>query len=157
MFLKDLKQVALDKLVQFAKIGPRGGIVESPKAPKGGTPNPNPKGEGTAKGKATGKRGAVVTIQDEESLKNKVKQFNEREANTRNGNATLGALKSVFQRGLGAYNSSRSPSVAAAGGARQWAMARVNAFLYLLKNGRPQNAKYTQDNDLLPSKHPKAS
>ena len=41
------------------------------------------------------------------------------------------------------------------GGAKQWAMARVNAFLYLLKNGRPQNKKYTTDYDLLPAKHPK--
>ena len=45
--------------------------------------------------------------------------------------------------------------VAARGGAKQWAMARVNAFLYLLKNGRPQNKKYTTDYDLLPAKHPK--
>jgi hypothetical protein len=40
---------------------------------------------------------------------------------------------------------------------QQWAYARVNAFLYLLKNGRPENPKYTQDNDLLPAKHPKAA
>jgi len=35
-------------------------------------------------------------------------------------------------------------------------MARVNAFLYLIKNGRPQNPKYTTDYDLLPAKHPKS-
>jgi hypothetical protein len=34
-------------------------------------------------------------------------------------------------------------------------MARVNAYLYLLKEGRPQNKKYTTDYDLLPAKHPK--
>ena len=68
---------------------------------------------------------------------------------------TVGQLKSVYQRGLGAYNTSRSPSVAAAGGAKQWAMGRVNAYLYLVKNGRPQNKKYTTDYDLLPTKHPK--
>ena len=45
--------------------------------------------------------------------------------------------------------------MAARGGAKQWAMARVNAYLYLLKNGRPQNKKFVQDNDLLPAKHPK--
>jgi hypothetical protein len=56
---------------------------------------------------------------------------------------------------MGAYNTSRSPEVASRGGAKQWAMARVNAFLYLLKNGRPQNKKYTTDYDLLPAKHPK--
>jgi hypothetical protein len=36
-------------------------------------------------------------------------------------------------------------------------MARVNAYLYLLRNGKPQDAKYVTDNDLLPSGHPKAS
>jgi len=138
----------------FAKVGPRGAIVKSPKAPKADTPNPNPRGEGTAKGDASGKRGAVVSAKDEETLKNKVKDFNERDANTKNGNATLGVLKSVFQRGLGAYNTSRSPKVVSPS---QWAFARVNSFLYLLKNGRPENPKYTADNDLLPPKHPKAS
>jgi len=62
-------------------------------------------------------------------------------------------LASVFQRGLGAFNTSRSPRVKSAS---QWAFARVNAFLYLVKNGRPQNANYTTDYDLLPTKHPKA-
>ena len=137
----------------FAKVGPRGGITESPKAPKADTPNPNPKGEGTAKGDASGKRGAEVSAKDEETLKNKVKEFNDREANTKYGKANVGVLKSVFQRGLGAYNTSRSPKVSSPS---QWAFARVNAFLYLLKNGRPENNKYTADNDLLPKGHPKA-
>ena len=138
----------------FAEVGPRGGIRESPKAPKSSTPNPNPEGEGTAKGKASGKRGAEVSARDEETLKNKVKEFNERDSNTKNGNATLGVLKSVFQRGLGAYTGGHSPNVSSAS---QWAFARVNAFLYLLKNGRPQNPKYVNDNDLLPKEHPKAN
>ena len=137
----------------FAEIGPRGGIKESDKAPKSDTPNPDPKGEGTAKGKATGKRGAVVTAEQEKTLQKKVDDFNEKDSNTKNGRATLGALKSVFQRGLGAYNVSHSPSVQSS---EQWAYARVNAFLYLLKNGRPENKKYTTDYDLLPKDHPKA-
>jgi hypothetical protein len=36
-------------------------------------------------------------------------------------------------------------------------MARVNAFLHLLKSGSPKNSKYTTDNDLLPASHPKSS
>jgi HK97 family phage prohead protease len=36
-------------------------------------------------------------------------------------------------------------------------MARVNAFLYLLRNGRPENAAYVTDNDLLPEGHPKST
>ena len=136
----------------FAEIGPRGGIKESEKAPKSSTPNPEPKGEGTAKGDASGKRGAEVTAEQEKTLTQKVADFNERDSNTKNGKATLGALKSVFQRGLGAYNTSHSPNVSSS---EQWAYARVNAFLYLLKNGRPENPKYTTDYDLLPKDHPK--
>jgi len=140
--------------VKMAEVGPRGGIKESPKAPKSDTKNPNPKGEGTAKGDASSTRGAKVTAEQEKTLEGKVKDFNEKESNTKNGNATLGALKSVFQRGLGAYNTSHSPAVRSA---EQWAYARVNAFLYLLKNGRPENSKYTTDYDLLPKGHPKSN
>ena len=140
--------------IDLAEVGPKGGIKESPKAPKSDTKNPNPKGEGTAKGDASGKRGAKVTAEQEKTLQGKVDDFNKKESNTKNGNATLGALKSVFQRGLGAYNTSRSPVVKSA---EQWAFARVNAFLYLLKNGRPENPKYTTDYDLLPKDHPKYS
>lgn len=140
-------------LDEFAEVGPRGGIRRSEKAPKSATKNPDPKGKGSAKGDASGKGGAKVTAAQEETLQNKVKEFNEKESNTKNGNATLGALKSVMQRGLGAYNTSRSPVVKSA---EQWAYARVNAFLYLLKNGRPENAKYITDYDLLPNAHPKA-
>ena len=138
---------------ELAEVGERGGIKASPKAPKSDTPNKNPRGENTAKGKASGKRGAEVTASQEKTLQGKVDDFNEKESNTKNGRATLGALKSVFQRGLGAYNTSHSPAVRSS---EQWAYARVNAFLYLLKNGRPENKKYVTDNDLLPNDHPKA-
>jgi len=137
----------------MAEVGPRGGIKESPKAPKSDTKNPNPKGEGTAKGDASGKS-AKVTAEQEKTLESKIKEFNEKESNTKNGNATLGQLKSVFQRGLGAFNTSHSPAVKSA---EQWAYARVNAYLYLLKNGRPENPKYDTDFDLLPKGHPKAN
>jgi hypothetical protein len=137
----------------FAKVGERGAIVASDKAPKSDTPREDPKGEGSAKGDASGKRGAEVTKEQEATLQNKADEFNAKDSNTRNGRATLGALKSVFQRGLGAFNTSSSPRVTSAS---QWAFARVNAFLYLLKTGRPENPKYVTDNDLLPSKHPKA-
>ena len=140
--------------IKMAEVGPRGGIKESPKAPKSDTKNPDPKGEGTAKGDASGKRGAKVTAEQEKTLQGKVDDFNKKESNTKNGRAGLGALKSVFQRGLGAFNTSHSPRVQSA---EQWAYARVNAFLYLLKNGRPENPKYDTDYDLLPKGHPKAN
>ena len=62
-------------------------------------------------------------------------------------------LKAVYRRGSGAFSSSHRP-----GKTRdQWAMARVNAFLKLLRSGSPANPNYKQDNDLLPKAHPKSS
>lgn len=139
-------------LEDFAEIGERGAIRESKKAPKSDTPNPSPKGEGTAKGEASGKRGAIVSERVEKILEEKVKDFNERYKDKLDYGVDKGMLKSVYQRGVGAYNVSHSPKVQSA---EQWALARVNAFLYMVKEGRPENKKYTGDNDLLPKKHPK--
>jgi hypothetical protein len=138
----------------MATIDEKGNIKESKKAPKSDTPNKDPKGEGTAKGSAENTRSAKVSEKAEKTLQNKSDNFNEKHKDKLGYGATVGMLKSVYQRGLGAYNSSRSPFVKSA---EQWAQARVNAFLYLLKNGRPENAKYITDYDLLPSGHPKKS
>ena len=140
------------KCVKMAEVGERGGIRKSPKAPKSDTPNPNPKGKGTAKGDASTTRGAKVSKKDEATLKKKSDEFNERYKKKLGYGVNVGMLKAVFQRGLGAFNVSRSPRVSSAS---QWSFARVNAFLYLVKNGRPQNKKYTGDFDLLPKGHPK--
>lgn len=137
---------------EMAEVGERGAIVASPKAPKSSTPNTNPQGEGTAKGDASSTRGAEVSERVEKILKEKSDDFNERYKEKLGYGVNVGMLKSVYQRGVGAYNVSHSPNVASA---EQWALARVNAFLYLVKTGRPENKKYTGDNDLLPTEHPK--
>ena len=98
-------------------------------------------------------RGAKVSKADEAKLQKKSDEFNERYKEKLGYGVTIGQLKSVFQRGLGAFNVSHSPKIKSP---TAWAMARVNAYLYLVKNGRPQNPKYTGDFDLLPSKHPKS-
>jgi len=67
--------------------------------------------------------------------------------------ATIGMLKAVYRRGAGAFSTSHHPNMSRDG----WAIARVNAFLYLLRNGRPSNPNYKQDNDLLPKGHPRSS
>lgn len=139
--------------IELAEIGPKGGVKKSPKAPASSTPNKNPKGEGTAKGDASTSRGAKVSPADEKTLKKKSDEFNERYKQKLGYGVTVGQLKTVFQRGLGAFNTSHSPRVTSA---KQWALARVNAYLYLVKNGRPQNPKYVNDYDLLPAKHPKS-
>lgn len=66
--------------------------------------------------------------------------------------ASMGMLKSVFRRGTGAFSRSHAPNMSRSG----WGVARVKAFLYLLRNGRPSNPNYKQDNDLLPKSHPRA-
>lgn len=65
---------------------------------------------------------------------------------------SLSVVKAVYRRGAGSYS-----SLSASGKSRDdWAMARTNAFLRLLKSGRPTNSLYTADNDLLPASHPKS-
>lgn len=141
-------------LDEYAKVGPKGGISPSKKAPKSDTPNRDPKGEGSAKGDAKSTRGAEVSERVEKILKDKVTDFNEKYKEKLGYGVNVGMLKTVYQRGAGAYNTSHSPRVKSA---EQWALARVNAFLYLIKNGRPENSKYVTDNDLLPKEHPKYS
>ena len=65
---------------------------------------------------------------------------------------TLGMLKSVYRRGAGAFSNTHAPKMSRGG----WAMARVKAFLRLVRSGRPSNPNYTQDNDLLPKGHSRA-
>jgi hypothetical protein len=138
---------------KMAEVDDKGNVKSSPKAPKSDTPNKSPKGKGSAKGDASGKTRAKVSAKDKASLKKKSDEFNKKYKSKLGYGVTTGVLASVFQRGLGAFNTSHSPKVRSAS---QWAFARVNAYLYLIKNGRPQNPKYTTDYDLLPKKHPKS-
>jgi len=85
-----------------------------------------------------------------EKLKNKVSEHNKKGKGSK---ATLGMLKAVYRRGSGAFSSSHAPKMSRDG----WAIARVNAFLTLLRTGRPSNSAYKQDNDLLPKGHPRSS
>jgi len=116
---------------------------------KGSEKNP----EGSAQGK-TG--GIVLNEATNKSLQNKVQEHNDKmkERNRPDWTRTsLGALKAVYRRGAGAFSTSHRPNV----GRAQWAMARVNAFLFLSRTGAPANPKYVQDNDLLKTSHPKYS
>lgn len=104
-------------------------------------------------GSAKAKNAKTIKFSDktETALRNKMKEHNEKAPAGRK--TTMAQLKAVYRRGAGAYSSSHRP-----GKTRdQWAMARVNAYLKLLKSGRPENSNYTQDNDLLPAGHPRSS
>jgi hypothetical protein len=87
----------------------------------------------------------------EASLKEKVAKHNEKAPDGRR--ASLGMLKAVYRRGAGAFSTSHRPGM----DRNQWAMARVNAYLKLLKSGKPSNAAYKSDNDLLPASHPRST
>ena len=104
-----------------------------------------------APGSAAGGKSITFSAKVEKSLRNKVEEHNKNASPGRK--ATLPMLKAVYRRGSGAFSSSHRP-----GKTRdQWAMARVNAFLKLLRSGRPANPNYKQDNDLLPKAHPRSS
>ena len=116
--------------------------------------------EGSDENKPDSAQGAGGNIDFDEatetSLRNKVKNHNEdmdKSSKPDWTRATLGQLKAVYRRGAGAYSSSHRPGISRAA----WAMARVNAYLYLLRNGRPANPNYVTDFDLLPSGHPKST
>ena len=103
------------------------------------------------KGSASGSKKITFTPAIESALRTKVEKHNEKAPKGRR--ASLSMLKAVYRRGAGAFSVSHRPGMTR----NQWAMARVNAFLRLLKSGKPKNSAYTTDNDLLPSSHPKAS
>lgn len=116
--------------------------------------------QGSDENKPDSAKGAGGDVEFDEKtetgLRNKVKDHNE-DMEKKNKpewtRTTLGQLKAVYRRGSGAYSTSHRPGVSRAA----WSMARVNAFLYLLRNGRPENEKYITDFDLLPKGHPKST
>ena len=81
------------------------------------------------------------------------KKVSDHNAKGKGSKATIGMLKAVYRRGAGAFSTSHAPKMSRHG----WAIARVNAFLTLLRTGKPSNSAYTQDNDLLPKGHPRKS
>jgi len=105
-------------------------------------------------GSASGDRGGIeVSEQVESTLKDKIEEHNEDVGDDKSKRADLGMLKAVYRRGAGAFSSSHRPGMTRG----QWAMARVNHFLHLLKTGKPKDPKYITDNDLLPKEHPRST
>ena len=103
------------------------------------------------KGSADTGKGVTFTDAIEKALSKKVSDHNEKVDSKRK--TSLSTLKAVYRRGAGAFSTSHRPDQ----NRNSWAMARVNAFLHLLKSGSPKNSKYITDNDLLPASHPKSS
>jgi len=102
-------------------------------------------------GSADSGKGVEFTDAIIKALEKKVADHNEKAPNGRK--VTLAKLKAVYRRGAGAFSTSHRPDQ----NRNSWAMARVNAFLHLVKSGRPKNKKYISDNDLLPKMHPRST
>lgn len=105
------------------------------------------------KGSASGGKSVTFSKKVEESLKKKVEEHNEKHGDTASKKTSLKTLKAVYRRGAGAFSTSHRPDQ----NRNSWAMARVNAFLHLLRTGKPKNSKYVTDNDLLPAAHARSS
>ena len=93
-----------------------------------------------------------VSDKVKEGLKNKVKEHNDDVGDVASKRTSLSTLEKVFNRGVGAYNTNPQSVRPNVSSPEQWAMARVNSFLYALKNGKYRSGKH--DTDLLPSGHP---
>ncbi len=84
-------------------------------------------------------------------LERKVKEHNEAVGNAASKRTNLRTLEAVFRRGVGAYRNNPQSVRPSVRSEEQWAYARVNSFLYVLRNGRFRSGKH--DTDLLPEGH----
>jgi len=91
----------------------------------------------------------------EKGLQKKVDEHNEEYGDDATKRVTLGMLIEVFERGVGAYNTNPSSVRPSVTSSDQWAYARVNSFLYAMRNERFKSGKH--DTDLFPEGHPLSS
>ncbi len=91
----------------------------------------------------------------EKGLREKVEEHNEEVNNAASKRTTYRTLLTVFERGIGAYKTNPASVRPNVSSPEQWAYARVNSFLFALRNGRYQGGKH--DTDLLPESHPLSS
>ena len=78
-----------------------------------------------------------------QSLKNKVKEHNSKSKRK----VTLSQLKKVYRRGAGAFSQSHRPGKTRG----QWAMARVNMFLKMMRGGKVKDSYRKADQDVAKS------
>ncbi len=105
-------------------------------------------------GSAGSSRGGIkIDESTEKALRTKVEEHNEKHGSKKGKRVDAGMLKAVYRRGAGAYSASHRPGMTR----NQWSMGRVNAFLTLVRRGRPENSSYVTDNDLLPKGHSRRS
>ena len=91
-----------------------------------------------------------VSAETEKKIRKLMEEHNAKDPKYK---ANMAMLKAVFRRGAGAFSTSHAPGM----DRTRWGLKRIEAFLYLLRRGRPSNPNYKQDNDLLPDGHPRSS
>ena len=96
-----------------------------------------------------------MTARLETALKNKVEEHNEKVGDAKTKRTTVNTLYEVYKRGVGAYRTNPSSVRPNVQNEDQWAMGRVNSYLYALRNGKFRSGKH--DQDLLPEGHPMSS
>jgi len=85
-------------------------------------------------------------------IENKVEEHNEKVGNVKSKRTNVSTLSKVYERGIGAYKTNPASVRPNVSSPEQWAAARINSFLYVLRNGRFRSGKH--DTDLLPEGHP---
>jgi hypothetical protein len=105
----------------------------------------NPKGSSTDKKSAKDiKFSPEVSI----AIRNKIDKHNNKYPKNK---VDFNTAKAVVRRGMGAYSFSHRPTIK--GGKPNsrvaWGLARLDAFLYKIVNGKSKSGKYSQDNDLI--------
>jgi hypothetical protein len=90
-----------------------------------------------------------------DTLKKKADEHNEKHGDDARKKTRASTLYEVFKRGVGAYRNNPGSVRPTVTSEEQWAYARVNGFLYALRNLKFKNKPY--DTDLLPSAHPLSS
>jgi hypothetical protein len=101
--------------------------------------------------RATGQSKAV-SARVESALKEKMKEHNNEHGDKTGKRVNMRSLRAVFERGVGAYRTNPESVRRNVSGPDQWAYARVNAFLYAVRNNRYRSGQF--DRDLLPKDHP---
>ena len=88
------------------------------------------------------------------ALKKKADDHNE-SVRSKTKKTNVRTLFAVYKRGIGAYRTNPQSVRPTVSSEQQWAMARVNSYLYALKNGKFRSGKH--DTDLFPEGHPLSS
>ena len=95
---------------------------------------------------------APISARTKKTIANKVKEHNDKHGDKKGKRGTQRMLEAVFRRGVGAYRTNPESVRRNVMGPDQWAIARVNAFLFAVRTGKFRSGRF--DRDLLPSGHP---